>query len=563
MRRLIVGVMVAAALVSAGRPGKCAWSVFGADAGHTGYTAEVPTLPMSTLWKFYYPEAQNQTTAAVDEGRVYFAGGPWLFCLSAESGARLWEFNTQVGIRSSPAVVGDLVIFGDDAGVLRALDKTTGAPRWEKTFEGAIMAPPLVYLGKVFIGTASMRVVALEPATGETVWTYKTEGPVSLPLAGGGKMVFALDRSGFIYALEATTGRQMWKGESEAPLAAGPVVTEDVICLVSGPYLYGMTLRGSKLWQVRSDRPLAYAPAVAGDMLYMTGSDGRLYAMGSRNGAIKWVYDDPEISITASPSVAGKIVFAGGSNGSAAALDAASGKLLWKCQGRSLNSPLDTPGSQSAASQPVFADGSLLVLSNDGNLACFSPKGLDLSGPVIAEIGPSGRQVVSGMLPLAIQARIFDEGSGLNPDSIAVYHCGEKGRMEKDPESGAYFLIVTGEKPGEVLPDGTHTVSLSASDYRGNSTAVEWRFATDKNIPVAERLVPEELAAQQRMARQGARPLGQRGASLPTLRRGSGLPRQSGSRLPSAQPTRRGQGFGGRSSLPAARPTIRRSSGST
>jgi len=500
MKGIFCAAMGVFVLLGACSSGESAWLTFGGDAGRAGFTEETPTLPMSTLWKFYFADPRSEASAAAAEGRVYFAARRWLFCLDLDTGARLWEFDAKARVHSSPLLVGNLVIFGDDVGVLRALDSSSGEPRWEKQLEGAILSSPLSYQEKILVGLASQKVVALNPENGETIWTAGTEGSVGLPLAAGGNIVFAVDRSGFLYALEASSGRLLWKGESQVPLSVPPVVSRQVLYLVSGNYLYGITLRGSVLWKALSDRPLSFAPAVAGDTLYMTGSDGRLYAMGARNGSIKWVYDDPEVSITASPVVAGETVLAGGSQGTVIALEAASGKPLWKCQSRTLNSPPDRPGSQSAVSQPVFADGRLLVVSNDGNLTCFSPEALDLTGPTITDVGPSGRQVVSGQLPLAIKARFFDEGSGLDADSIEIYLDGEKGEMEKDPVSGAYFYLMTGEKDKETIADGTHTVTLIAKDYRGNTTTVAWKFVTDKSITPPERLIPESLAERYRMA---------------------------------------------------------------
>lgn len=524
MRTLWLTALCLAALVTTSLFAFSAWPTFGGDPGRTGYTAETPTVPMSTLWKFYYPDPQNDTTPAVENGRVYFAAQNWLFCLDLDSGARRWEFDAKVPIRTSPLISGDDVIFGDNYSLLHALDKTTGKSRWEVDLEGAILSAPLIYEGKLYVGVTSKKVVALNPATGKALWTYTTDRPVSLPLAAAGGLIFALEKGGTIYALNAATGKLTWKAKSETAFSVPPVASKDVLYLISGNILYGMSLRGAKMWNARSDRPLDHAPVVVGETLYMTGSDARLYAMKARSGAIKWIVDEPGILFTTSPLVAGKVIFIGGSEGTIAALAADTGKLLWRCQTRSLNSPLNSPGSQSAATQPVYSDGKLLVLYNDGNLTCFSPKAVDMSGPVIDQVGPSGR-VVSGELPIAVRAHIFDEGSGLDPASIAVYFDGEKGNMVQDPISGAYFYILTGKKPKETVADGVHTVSVTAKDYRGNATTVAWRFGTDKEIPVETRLIPEALAGLLRLQSGGRSPYstGTSGAYGATSSQGQGF----------------------------------------
>jgi|GEM_PF-1649940 len=471
-------------------PGQCAWPGFGGDAGHTGFAPQAPTLPYSTLWKFYSRDEANTTTPAVANGRVYCVSRNWLFCLNQDTGARLWEYNAQVPVRSSPLLAGDLVILCDTAGIIHAFRAADGEAVWARQLPGAVLSSPLYYQDKIIVGLASYEVRALAPADGATLWSFKTDGPMNLAPAGGDNLIFALESSGNIYALEASGGRLVWKANSDLPLTVPPVVANQMLYVASGDFLYAMSLRGGIVWRVKGDQPFRSAPAVAGDMLYVTGGEGWLYAITARSGGIRWAYQHSDFSLSTSPAVAGDLIFAGGTRGGVVALDRATGELVWQCQTRSLNTPENHPGGQTAISQPVAADGSLLVLYNDGNLTCLSPSALDLSGPTISEIAPAGRRLVSGKLPLAIQVRVFDEGSGLNPSSLRIYLDGEEGYLQQDPRNGIYYYILVGHKDA-TLEDGPHTVRLVAADYRGNVSTTVWRFATDQNLS-PEELIPIE-----------------------------------------------------------------------
>lgn len=76
----------------------------------------------------------------------------------------------KLGSASSPAVSGDLVVFGDglhqDAGgVLHCLNATTGKPFWELTLPGDLVhieGAPLVAGGKVYLGAGGAGVLCLE-----------------------------------------------------------------------------------------------------------------------------------------------------------------------------------------------------------------------------------------------------------------------------------------------------------------------------------------------------------------------------------------------------------------
>jgi outer membrane protein assembly factor BamB len=112
----------------------------------------------SRLWSFAmkpqpgasYPQAGPAEVATVaGEQRVYIAGGMTLYSLNAATGALRWEFDAGTGcttcdtlternqIESSPAVVGDLVVFGMDVndrwpgkGGVFAVDAVDGRLAW-------------------------------------------------------------------------------------------------------------------------------------------------------------------------------------------------------------------------------------------------------------------------------------------------------------------------------------------------------------------------------------------------------------------------------------------------
>src|SRR5215211_1266295 len=55
-----------------------------------------------------------------------------------------WTFSAGKPVKSSAAIAGGKVFFGDDAGVVHALSLTNGKELWTFKTEGAIEATPLV-----------------------------------------------------------------------------------------------------------------------------------------------------------------------------------------------------------------------------------------------------------------------------------------------------------------------------------------------------------------------------------------------------------------------------------
>jgi outer membrane protein assembly factor BamB len=96
-----------------------------------------------------------------------------------------------LGITSSPAISGDLVVYGCKAGVLRALNVQTGKAIWTQRLGPAITAPPVI--------------------SGSTVWI----------------------QSGITYALNLADGNILWRARLGNSLQSAPVVTEAAVYLTS------------------------------------------------------------------------------------------------------------------------------------------------------------------------------------------------------------------------------------------------------------------------------------------------------------------------------------------
>lgn len=101
-------------------------------------------------------------------------------------------------------------------------------------------------------------------------------------------------------------------------------------------------------------------PVVAEGLVYVTGYDGKVYALNSTSGSIRWVYprqgalDEP---IVGGPVLAAGKVYFGSSGGKVYALDAATGDLKWEF----------TTGDK-IWSTPAIADETLYIGSFDKKL---------------------------------------------------------------------------------------------------------------------------------------------------------------------------------------------------
>jgi outer membrane protein assembly factor BamB len=106
------------------------------------------------VWRYDHQTSWVNDSPAVADGVVYVgtSDNSFFHAIDATSGKELWR--TRVGgvIWSSPAVSGDLVVFGDGIGRLHALDRRTGVERWmlrtgESVHSSAVIAGDLIIVG--------------------------------------------------------------------------------------------------------------------------------------------------------------------------------------------------------------------------------------------------------------------------------------------------------------------------------------------------------------------------------------------------------------------------------
>jgi outer membrane protein assembly factor BamB len=142
--------------------------------------------PASTLEKVHKIGSHAQSSPVADNERVVsFFGSSGLFCFDRK-GTPLWErrmgpFSNDFGAGSSPIIVGDWVILGQDhdqASFLEALDKRTGKTVWKtdrSDFLRGYCTPIIWESGKrkQIVVAGTLRVVGYDLETGKEVWTVR------------------------------------------------------------------------------------------------------------------------------------------------------------------------------------------------------------------------------------------------------------------------------------------------------------------------------------------------------------------------------------------------------
>lgn len=343
MRTLVLAILLAAASrVHA----QSTSSMFRGGPHHPGVSpaSGVPQLG-GLLWRFQTRgPVRSSPTIAGDELFVG-SGDGHLYALDAWTGRERWRFAAGAGVSSSPAVTADAVFFGDLGGSIYAVARATGKERWRVRTGSLAPLPwghegtdyyassPAVVGDRVFVGSGDGTVYALDAATGRERWTFKTGGRVRSSPAVVDGVVYIGSFDGHLYALDAATGRERWK-----------YVTNGV-SLVSANFGYDR-------------RSIQSSPVVVGGVVYIGSRDGHLYALGARDGKLRWSYAHDATSwAISSPAVRDSVVYEGSSDGHFFhTLRVADGKEIWR-----------VVTEKSVWASPVVAGG--LVYIADGSYA--------------------------------------------------------------------------------------------------------------------------------------------------------------------------------------------------
>jgi outer membrane protein assembly factor BamB len=238
--------------------------------------------------------AQPNTPLVYDDGRVYL--GYWLSasipgkysCLNAADGSIIWQRTCTAAAsynRAGAAVVGEYLIFGDEAGNLTTVNKATGTTMQEISVKDAFNVPG----GKIRSS------VSYSNASGMAFFTIQSGYCCALGFdVGSGSFDTTkmwVTSIGFSTSTPAVHNGKVYVGTGEYAAAQGA----NLICLDEGD--------GSVLWNFTADGGVQSSPVIS---THYDDGDGEVYVYFTTNllagsvyclddeGNQMWKYSPPE-----------------------------------------------------------------------------------------------------------------------------------------------------------------------------------------------------------------------------------------------------------------------------
>ena len=211
------------------------------------------------VWRFE-SKGQIRTTAAVSGPNIIFSThGGLIQTVERANGKEVWKFDTQAAGVTAPALIGGHLIIGARNSLLYGMDPASGAIQWKLSFWGSWVESAATDGGDglAYIGSSDLRrITCFDPKDGRIVWRTDFFGdPWGKPVLSAKYLYdgtsaltpYLMREEGGVVALDRQTGKLAWRW----PLPNPP-----------GTYSYGF----------------AASPVLADGLLLMGASDGTLYA---------------------------------------------------------------------------------------------------------------------------------------------------------------------------------------------------------------------------------------------------------------------------------------------
>ena len=337
--------------------------------------------------------ARILTPPIVAEGKVYTVDAEGtISAFAADDGDLLWRHEPE-GIEDSDRLRGGGIAFEagwlfatTGSGVVIGLNASSGAEIWRRSLLAPIRSAPTVIGGRLLVTTSNNQLVALDASSGDIFWQHAglfeqaaILGGAS-PAADNGIAVAAYS-SGEVFAFTLEGGQEVWSDAVLRPrrtLAIGainditgaPVIDGDRVTVAGngGELVAFDRASGARRFDVNiTSRNM---PWVAGDFLYVLTDRNEVVCLLRSGGRARWVSPlerlvDPDDPVSrriywAGPVLAGDRLILAGSTGEAVTVSPYNGEILGR---------IDLPGPVSLS--PVVADGTLYLLTDDGDLLAY------------------------------------------------------------------------------------------------------------------------------------------------------------------------------------------------
>lgn len=284
--------------------------------------------------------------------------------------------------------------------------------------------------GIIYVGTRDGRVWAINSSTQSQSWNYTINTAIYTTPIVDGDLVYVGTYSGQICALTIAGGAERWvypRTGSIGAVVGGLVIANETIYISSSDgSVYALdTTYGDLKW--KSERladKLWTSPTVMGDTLYVSTFDGHIYALSAETGeSLNWSFKS-DAGFASSPVIYEDVIYVGSFDRHLYATEIGSNVSMWKF-------PQEKPAGNWFWASPIVNDGIVYAGCLDGKLYAIEAKTgeklweFDAGSPIVSSPVLMDNLLIVGdesgtVYVFDLNAKIGDEAVPLKTISIGA-----------------------------------------------------------------------------------------------------------------------------------------------
>jgi len=296
------------------------------------------------------------------------------------SGNKLWEASVPERLSIGPGSDGRTTVAVSTRGTVYAYDDT-GKQLWKVSVNSEVLSEPIVAGGIVVVRALDNRFIGLDAQTGARKWVYqRQQSALSLRvgygmLAIGNEVIVTGFAGGRFGMIAIANGGLVWetpvsfpKGFSEIErlndVTAKPSMDGDIVCAVSyqGRVGCGQARTGNLLWF--KDYSSYTGTAQSLEMVFSANEKSYVTAFATKDGTQVWENTQLSYRDVGESLAIGKVLLLGDAQGYVHALNQANGDIIARIR----------HDSNPISAAPIAVGGLILVQSQGGKIAAYSPK---------------------------------------------------------------------------------------------------------------------------------------------------------------------------------------------
>ena len=325
-------------------------------------------------------ETFNFHPAIAGDGAYTASHGGDITKIDLATGKKMWEASVPERLAIGPGSDGRITAVVGIKGNVYAFDDT-GKQLWSVNIGSEVLSEPVVAGGIVIVRALDNRFIGLDAQTGARKWSYQRPqsalslrvGYGMLPInnevvvtgfSGGRFGMIAIANGGLIWETPISFPKGFSEIERLNDVTAKPSIEGDVVCAVSyqGRIGCGQIRTGNLLWF--KDFSSYTGTAQSTDMVFSANEKSNITAFATKDGTQIWENTKLTYRDVGEPLAVGKVLLMGDAEGYVHAFSQASGENIARF--RHDSSPI--------TAAPIAVGGLILIQSQGGKLAAYSPK---------------------------------------------------------------------------------------------------------------------------------------------------------------------------------------------